>query len=141
MIAYFDTSALIPLLVEEPTSTAVAGLWDEATRVVSVRLIYPEGRAALAQARRMGRLTANQLKSAVAELAALDRQLDHVELTAALAARAGQLAEDHALRGYDAVHLAAAESIADTELVVVAGDQALRSAAQALGFATAATFT
>jgi len=137
MIAYFDTSALIPLLVEEPTSASVARLWDDATRVASVRLLYPEARAALAQARRVGRLTSRQLSTAVTGLESLDRQLDHIEVTAHLAARAGELAESAALRGYDAVHLAAAESVADTELVVVAGDLALRSAAHTLGLAIA----
>jgi hypothetical protein len=137
VIAYFDTSALIPLVIEEPTSSGAARLWDSATRVVSVRLVYPEGRAALAQALRTGRLSSRQLRSAVVELESLDRQLDHVEVTAPLAARAGQLAEDHALRGYDAVHLAAAELLADGDLVVVARDQDLRSAAHDLGLATA----
>lgn len=137
MIAYFDTFGVIPLLVEEPTSVAAARFWDQAARVVSVRLLYPEARAALAQARRNGRLTARQLSTAVSELESLDRQLDHVEVTADLAARAGALAETAALRGYDALHLAAAESIADADLVVVAGDVALRSAAHALGLATA----
>ena len=137
MIAYFDTSALIPLVIEEPTSSGAARLWDSATRVATVRLMYPEGRAALAQARRMGRLSPRQLRSAVVELESLDRQLDHVEITAPLAARPGQLAEDHALRGYDAVHLAAVELLADGDLVVVAGAQDLRSAARALGLATA----
>lgn len=137
MIAYFDTSALIPLVIEESTSSGAARLWDSATRMVSVRLVYPEGRAALAQAQRMGRLSPRQLRSAVAGLESLDRQLDHVEVTAPLAARAGQLAEDHALRGYDAVHLAAVELITDEDLVVVVGDQDLKSAAHALGLATA----
>jgi predicted nucleic acid-binding protein len=137
MIAYFDTSALSPLLVEEPTSASVALLWDSANRVASVRLLYPEARAALAQARRVGRLTPRQLSRAVADLESLDQQLDHIEVTAHLAMRAGALAESSALRGYDAVHLAAAESITDSELVVVAGDLALRSAAHTLGLATA----
>jgi len=137
VIAYFDTSALISLLVDEPTSPVVGGVWDEATRVTSVRLLYPEARAALAQAQRKGRLTRRQLKVAVTQLESLDRQLDHVEVTAILAARAGELAEEVAIRGDDAVHLAAAESIADQDLVVVAGDGALRSAAHTLGHATA----
>jgi len=137
VIAYFDTSALIPLVIEEPTSSETARLWDRASRVVSVRLVYPEGRAALAQAQRMGRLSSRQLRTAVAGLESLDRQLDHVEVSAPLAARAGQLAEDHALRGYDAIHLAAVESINDGDVVVVAGDQDLKSAAHALGLATA----
>ena len=137
MIAYFDTSALIPLVIEEPTSSGAARLWNSATRVASVRLMYPEGRATLAQALRIGRLSSRQLQSAVVELESLDRQLDHIEFTAPLAARAGQLAEDHALRVHDAVHLAAVEMIADGDLVVVSGDQGLRSAAHALGLATA----
>ncbi len=137
MIAYFDTSALIPLLIEEPTSAAASQLWDGAGRVVSVRLLYPEARAALALARRMGRLSSRQLRSAVSGLDSLDRQLDHIELTEPLATRAGKLAEDYELRGYDAVHLAAAELVTDEDLVVVAGDRGLRSAAHALGLATA----
>jgi hypothetical protein len=137
MIAYFHTSALMPLLIEEPTSATAAQLWDGAGRVTSIRLLYPEARAALAQAHRMGRLSSRQLRSAVGGLESLDRQLDHIELTATLAARAGQLGEDCELRGYDAVHLAAVELIADKDLVVVAGDQDLRSAAHALGLATA----
>ena len=63
----------------------------------------------------------------------LDQHVDHVEVTAELAARAGELAEAVAMRGYDAVHLAAA----DGDLIVVAGDLALRSAAHQLGLATA----
>ncbi|MGH9189910.1 MAG: hypothetical protein ACRD0Q_07760 [Acidimicrobiales bacterium] len=42
------------------------------------------------------------------------------------------------LRGYDAVHLAAADRLRDPDLVVVAGDAALLSAAEAEGMATAA---
>ena len=137
MIAYFDTSALIPLLIEEPASVPAARLWDEATRVASVRLAYPEARAGLARAARMGRLSPAGLRAAVSGLEVLDRQLFHIEVTARLATRAGDLAEAVALRGYDAVHLAAAESIADRDLVMVTGDIALRSAAGALGMATA----
>ena len=137
MIAYFDTSALIPLLVEEPISDVAAQFWDDATRVASVRLLYPEARAALAQAHRMERVTSRQLRSAVTYLETLDGQLDHVEVNAPLASRAGEFAEAVSLRGYDAVHLAAAESIADQELIVVAGDVALRSAAREIGLNTA----
>lgn len=137
MIAYFDTSAVVPLLIDEPNASVASRLWDDATRVVSVRLMYPEARAALAQAQRMGRLTVGQLAAAVDALESLDTQLDHVEVSPALAARAGALAETAALRGYDAVHLAAAESIRSAEVVVVAGDTALGAAAQTMGMATA----
>ena len=137
MIVYFDTSALIPLLVEEPASEAASELWDHADRVVSVRLLYPEARAALAQAQRMQRLSPAQLETAVKQLESLVRQLDHIEVTSELASRAGELAETEALRGYDAAHLAAAETISDADLVVAAADNALRAAARKQGFATA----
>ena len=136
MIAYFDTSAVVPLLVAEAGSARAAILWDEADRAVSIRLVYPEGRAALAQARRLGRLTVRQLRAAVRELEARYQELDFVELDDVLARRAGNLAEVHGLRGYDAVHLAAADRIRDPDLVVVAGDRPLLTAAAAEGIAT-----
>lgn len=137
MIAYFDTSAVVPLLVAEPGSRRAGELWDAADRVVSSRLVYPEGRAALAQAQRLGRLSARQLRTAVNDLDERYDQLDLVEIDGELARRAGELAEAHALRGYDAVHLAAAVRLRDPELVVVAGDEGLLAAAQSEGMATA----
>ena len=53
---YFDTSAVVPLVIEEPSSIVASRLWDEADRVVSSRLVYAEGRAALAMARRLDRI-------------------------------------------------------------------------------------
>ena len=67
MIAYFDTSAVVPLLVVEAGSDRAAALWDASDRVVSGRIVYPDGRAALTQAHRVGRLTARQLRAAVTE--------------------------------------------------------------------------
>lgn len=138
MIAYFDTSAMVPLLVDEPGSDRARSLWDAADRVVSVRLVYPEGRAALAQAHRLGRLTSRQLRAVVSALDARVQELDVVEVDESLARRAGELAELHALRGYDAIHLAAADRVRDPEVVIVAGDAALLRAAAASGLATAA---
>jgi predicted nucleic acid-binding protein len=137
VIAYFDTSALIPLLIAEPGSEVATTIWNGASRVVSTRLAYAEGRAALAQAHRMNRLTPRQLRAAVKGLHARYEELNLVELDDDLVRRAGDLAERHALRGYDAVHLAAADRIRDPELVVVAGDEALLAAARVEGMATA----
>lgn len=138
MIAYFDTSAVVPLLVAEAGSARAAALWDGADRVVSTRLVYPEGRAALAQAHRLGRLTARQLRAAVQALDERYAELDIVEIDDDLARHAGRLTELHALRSYDAVHLAAADRVRDPDLVVVAGDGALLAAATASGMAVAA---
>jgi hypothetical protein len=140
VIAYFDTSALVPLIVEEPGSEAASRLWDGAERVVTVRIAYPEGRAALARARRLDRLSARAYRSALAAFEDIWGQLDRVEVTPALAQRAGDLAGRLALRGHDAVHMAAAETLAgDPDLVVVAGDIDLLDAARKLTLATART--
>ncbi|WP_052667138.1 type II toxin-antitoxin system VapC family toxin [Nitriliruptor alkaliphilus] len=139
MIAYFDTSALIPLLVDEPGSDRAARLWDVADNVVAVRLIYAEARAALAQATRMGRLAAADLTTAIEGLEGLYVSLDLLEVDERIVRRAGELAQHHALRGYDAVHLAAAERVRDDATVLVAGDRSLCAAAGALGMAVADT--
>jgi uncharacterized protein len=138
VIAYFDTSAVVPLLVAEPGSARAASLWDSADRIVSIRLVYPEARAALAQAERLGRLTARQLRDAVTGFDSLFEEIDIVEVDDALARRAGELAEVRQLRGYDAVHLAAADRVRDPNVVVIAGDGALLDAATAEGMAVAA---
>jgi uncharacterized protein len=137
VIAYFDTSAILPLLIEEPTSERSGALWDESDRLVGVPLLYAEARAALAQAERTSRLSGSDLRVAVAGLSDLYVQIDRVAVTEGLVSRAGELAERHGLRGYDAVHLAAALLVADAELVFVTGDRSLRRAAVAAGLATA----
>ena len=137
MIAYFDTSAIVPLLVREPTTDHCTRLWDESTRIVCARLVYPEACAALARAVRMGRLAAAQRVAATAELDDLVEQIDFVETTADLARNAGRLAQQYGLRGYDAVHLAAGVAIADPDVVFVTGDAGLADAAKASRLATA----
>ena len=137
MIVYFDTSAIVPIVIEEPSSMVASPLWDEADRVVSSRLVYAEGRAALAMARRLDRLDERGLREAVDDLESLHDQLDVIEVTDGLIRDAGGLAEQLSLRGYDAVHLASARLVDDPEMVLAAGDQSLLAAARALGIATA----
>lgn len=139
MIAYFDTSAIVRLIIEEATSDDCRRLWNAATRVASVRLLYPQTRAALARAERIGRLTAGQLTNAVDELESLIEQLDIIEVSIEIARAAGELAQRFGLRGYDAVHLAAGLAMNDADVVLVTGDHDLAAAAQAAGIATALT--
>ncbi len=136
MIVYFDTSAIVPIIIEEPSSPVASRLWDEAERVVSCRLVYAEGRAAFAMARRLNRVDDDELRAAVQDLESLYQQLDIVEVTDSLVRNAGSLAERFALRGYDAVHLASAQVVHDPDLVLAAGDQNLMRAARTLGIAT-----
>lgn len=139
MIAYFDTSAIVPLIINEATSDLCGRVWNESSRVVSVRLLYPEARAALAKAERIGRITRTQLTAAVTQLDAIIAEVDHIEVTADLAQVAGELSQVHGLRGYDAVHLAAARVVAGADLMLITGDADLAAAAIALGITVSAT--
>lgn len=136
MIVYFDTSAIVPIVIEEPGSMVASRLWDEADRVVSSRLVYTEGRAALAMARRLDRIDECGLREAVDDFESLHDQLDVIEITEGLLREAGGLAEQLSLRGYDAVHLASARLVDDPEMVLAAGDVSLLAAARAVGIAT-----
>jgi predicted nucleic acid-binding protein len=137
LIVYFDTSAIVPIIVEEASSLAASRLWDEADHAVSSRLSYAEGRAALAMARRTDRMDDEALRTAVRDLDSLHQQLDVVEVTERLVRDAGSLAEQFSLRGYDAVHLASAKLVHDRDMVLASGDRDLLDAARASGMATA----
>jgi predicted nucleic acid-binding protein len=139
LIAYFDTSAVLPLLVAEEASAKCIRLWNDSERVVSARLMYPEARAGLARAERQGRITSRQTRLAVRYLDDIEHGIDHVEITSSMARRAGQLAHDLGLRAYDAVHLAAALVVADDQLVLVAGDGELIQAGLVMGLMVAPT--
>lgn len=139
MIAYFDTSALIPLLIEEPTTLVCQRLWNDAARVASVRLVYTEASAALAKAHRMARLTTTQLEGALGALDDIVAEVDHVEVTDQLVRAAGALARTHGLRGYDALHLGAGLLVSDDDVVFVTGDSRLASAAHTMGIAVSNT--
>ena len=136
-MGYFDTSAVVPLVVAEPSSARCAQLWRTCDVRVSSMLVIAEAHAALAQALRMGRVTEAEHKNAVRLLALRLAELDLAIPTRAIVNRAAQLALDHALRGYDAVHAATAVAVSSPGLVAVAGDRDLLRALAALGVATA----
>ncbi|MGI8578187.1 MAG: type II toxin-antitoxin system VapC family toxin [Nocardioidaceae bacterium] len=108
MTLYFDTLALVKLVVREDGSELATRLWASRLSATSSILAYPEGRAALAAALRTGRLTARSHRKAVGDFQALHQELAIVGIDSALAQDAAELAESERLRGYDAVHLASA---------------------------------
>ena len=65
----------------------------------------------------------------MAELDALDAELVIVGVDEALARRAGELADERALRGYDAVHLASALALGPGDTILVTWDRDLSNAA------------
>lgn len=137
MISYFDTSALVPLLIAEPSSGFCQRLWEEADAVVTTQLSYVEAAAALAQAVRLARLTEQSYGSAMRTLNLLWDEFEVIKVDDQVVHRAAQLAYTCALRGYDAMHCASAEQLDDGDLVVAAGDRELLAACTALGVATA----
>ncbi|MFC4000098.1 type II toxin-antitoxin system VapC family toxin [Prauserella oleivorans] len=139
MIAYFDTSGFVPLVIAEPGSETCRRIWNEADAVVTSRLLFVEAAAALAQAQRLGRLTTTDRAAALTLLGRLWRELDIVEVDEPVVARAAELAASCALRGYDAVHCASAEQLLDPDLVFVSGDRRLLRACAGLGMAIADT--
>ncbi|MGH8860017.1 MAG: type II toxin-antitoxin system VapC family toxin [Jatrophihabitantaceae bacterium] len=136
MIAYLDTSALVPILIEESSSRACQRLWNDADDIVAARIGYVETAAALAAARRLRRLTTRHQRSALRTLDDLWSQMHIIEIDQPLVTRAAQLADALSLRGYDAVHAAAAESVASGVLVAGSGDRQLLDAWSHLGVAT-----
>ncbi len=138
-LAYFDSSALVKLIVDKEGSRDVAVLWDGADAVASSRVAHPEARAALAAAHRAGRLDDaghDQAKDAWSELHAALRM---VELTAEVEEEAARLAEAHALGGFDAIHLASASMLPGAQPIVATWDRRLLQAAKSAGLVTLPT--
>lgn len=136
MIGYLDTSALVPLVVAEPSSAACRRFWDDADAVVTARITFVEAAAALAQANRMSRLDDEGHARARHLLDRLWSEMDVVDVDQPLVAAAADMAHFYALRGYDAVHCAAAAHLADDDLVAAAGDRVLLAAWSKVGVAT-----
>jgi predicted nucleic acid-binding protein len=88
-------------------------------------------------AHRTGRIDASTLRRAVRAIDDLYAEIRVIGIDDALAQAAGELAERHGLRGYDAVHLASAISIEDAGLLTATWDGNLAAAAVACGYAVA----
>ncbi|WP_026534687.1 type II toxin-antitoxin system VapC family toxin [Arthrobacter sp. H14] len=136
MILYVDTSALIPLITQEPSSGVVAELWQSADAVVSSELARVEAAAALAMAARMDRIGRDQLGPTVEELSILLGDMTLISPTTPLLEQAASLAVFEDLRGYDAVHLASALAVNGPATAVAAGDHDLLSACSNQGLVT-----
>jgi uncharacterized protein len=134
-VAYFDSSALVKLVIDAHGSDQAAQLWDGADAVLTSRVAHPEVRAALAAAHRGGRLDSQAHRQAKADWEVLHRALRRVEVTPELETDAADLADLHALSGFDAIHLASALTIAIAPVVMATWDARLHPAAQATGLA------
>ena len=86
-------------------------------------------------------LASEDLVTAIDALGGPYDQLDLLEIDDTLVRHTGDLAQRHELRGYDAIHLAAAERVAPDTSILVAGDRDLCTAAAQLGMAVASTIS
>jgi predicted nucleic acid-binding protein len=133
--AYFlDTSAVLKRYVQETGTAWLQALAAPSARhsLFVARITLAEGVAAVTRRERGGSLTPQDAATAVADFQ-LDfaRQYRVVEVSAGLVAQAATLARKHALRGYDAVQLAAVLEIhaTDPSLTLLSADVELNAAA------------
>lgn len=105
---YFDTSAIVKLYLEERGSDLLREVLAGGDPLVTSALAYVETRAAFARQHREGRLTKADVRGVVEDLEDDWGEWVRLDLTDGVARRGGALAERHALRGADAVHLASA---------------------------------
>jgi uncharacterized protein len=136
-IVYFDSSALVKLVLDETGSDVAAALWNACDAALSSRLAYPEVCAALAAARRNHDLTASDASAAADEWEIFWSSMRPIELSADVERVAGELAVLHRLRGADAVHLASALALGSPEVIVAAWDKRLHAGAAAVGLPAA----
>jgi uncharacterized protein len=116
LILYLDTSALVKLYAEEEGTETVERAVDEAEAVATSVVAYAEARAALARKLREDVFSPEKHQEAVEALDEDWETLDKPEVSEDLVHEAGNLAEEHALRGFDAIHLASALLVHDAYL-------------------------
>lgn len=137
MILYLDTSAFIKLYVNEPDAEVVRVTVAGADQVHAHWIAYPEIRSALARLYRMGRQDIETFRQCKRDFEKDWEMVSPVLPDERVLRRAGELAERFGLRGYDSVHLAAAESLLAGHgkdiLHFASFDHALNEAAGALG--------
>ena len=108
MIVYLDTSALVKLFFLEAGSKTVVDLVKGADSVITSQVAYAESCSALARRKRDKRITEVEFESAKKNLDGLWPQMNSVQVDEI---KAGELAIKHIIRGFDAIHLAAALEI------------------------------
>lgn len=140
MILYLDTSALVKIYVEEKGSDEVRAQADQAEAVATSRIAYAEARAALARKLRERGLSRKGYRSVVEDLNQDWDDYFIVDLSDGVIKSAGMLAERHALRGADAIHLASALALgkrSDSNVMFFCFDGRLTFAARKEGLGTA----
>lgn len=140
MKLYLDTSALVKLYVEENGSPLVREAVADAETVATSIIAYVEARAAFARCRRERRFSPGDYRRTIQDFNADWEHCLLLEITDSLIREAAELSEVHALRAYDAIHLASAKALGerlgeqvlfaswDSDLLAAAGREGLEPA-------------
>ncbi len=135
---FWDSSAVVPLLVAESTSAAVLREYELDPEVIAWCATEAECVSALARLEREGNLTAPSLGQGLRRLDGLTRSWREVEPVTSVRTTAIRLLRVHPLRTGDALQLAAAIVAAEGDpatLPLVTLDARLAQAADREGFA------
>ena len=136
MIVYADTSALVKLFVTEEGSEATRDMLRQAQAMGTGLLTRAELGAALARGARRGLLWEEEALESRPRLETVWPTWIHLAVDEDLVCRAEVLAWEHGLRGYDAVHLAAAlawQERVGSSIILATFDRELWEAAQQAG--------
>ena len=133
---YLDTSALIKRFVEEKGSSLVQSMVASGEAVATAKIAYAEVFSGLTRKMREGYLDNAQYDLACHQFESDWQAYVRVELNDDLLLLARGLIRRHALRGFDAIHLASAVSLntmIDEVVTFTAADRRLLRAATAEG--------
>jgi len=136
-LRFWDSSAIVPLLVDEPTSAAVMREYELDPGMLIWWATEAECVSALARLERDSLLDASSMIQALRRLAALAKAWQEIQPVAPLRHTAVRLLRVHPLRAGDALQLAAAIVAAEDHpetLPFVTLDERLSLAAQREGF-------
>jgi uncharacterized protein len=141
---FFDSSALVKRFAREQGSAFVVSLLRPSAknRLYTARITEVEVCAALSRRKKAGTIDAAQAARGLRRLRHdLPRRFTQVAIGESILVEASRLAETLALRGYDAVQLAAAMAANNerllnglSPLIIVSSDWELNDAARAEGF-------
>jgi uncharacterized protein len=135
MWAYFDTSAVVKVYVQENGRAAVLRLLRLHEVVVSA-LLPVEIRGALRQRAKENAIESSRLFAALNQLAADRAQWNLLAVSTEILGRAEQIVVRHAARTLDAIHIASAKEFAErlqVRVPFVSADHRQIEAAAAVG--------
>lgn len=108
MNIYLDTSAIVKLYIEEDGSDIVHDYTDRATIVSTSRIAYAEALSALVRCRDEKVLSKNNYDKCNTIFKFDWGMYFVIEVTEKIVEMAGNLVENHSIRGFDSIHLASA---------------------------------